>query len=123
VVLVVDDDRHVRNRIVQVLSEAGAVVGAAADTETALRVAGTARFGIDVVVTDLSVPELGGAALAERLRSRHRSLVVVVASGLSDAAAECERVGATFVPKPFGADDLVAAVRRALGPAWGPTPG
>ncbi len=110
-----DDDRHVRDRMVRVLSAAAAVVGAVADTEAALRFGRTARFGIDVLVTDLAVPQLGGLALAECLRSHHRSLAVVVASGFSDAAGACERVGAVFVRKPFGADDLVEAVRRALG--------
>ena len=47
---------------------------------------------------------------------------MVVASGLSDAAAECERAGAAFVRKPFDSADLVGAVRSVL-ERDGPTPG
>ena len=44
------------------------VVGAVADTEAAIRFGETAQFGIDVLITDLAVPQLGGLALVQRLR-------------------------------------------------------
>ena len=121
-VLIVDDDRQVRERMVRVLVAAGAVVGAVADTEAAIRFGETAQFGIDVLITDLAVPQLGGLALVQRLRPRYRSLAVIVASGLADAAAACERAGAAFVRKPFSTTDLVGTVRRVL-ERRGPTTG
>lgn len=111
-ILIVEDDRHVRDRIVRVLSAAGDSVTAVADPEAALRFA-EAGSPIDVLVTDWALPGVDGLELARRLRSRRRSLATVVVSGLVDAAAACDRTGALFVRKPFTADDLVEAVHTA----------
>ena len=114
-VLIVDDDRQVRDQMVRVLSTAGAVVCARANTELALRFAEATTLRIDALATDWSVPHLGGLELAQRVRSRHQNLAVVVTSGFAHVAAACDRAGAVFVRKPFRAVDLVGAVRRAVG--------
>jgi DNA-binding response OmpR family regulator len=112
VILIVEDDRHVRDRIVRVLRATGASVTAVSDSEAAVRFA-EGGFTIDVLVTDWALPGVDGLELARRLRSRHRSLATVVVSGFADAASACDRTGAWFVRKPFTADDLVAAVGAA----------
>jgi CheY-like chemotaxis protein len=112
VILVVEDDRYVRDRIVRVLSTTGERVMAVADPGAALRLA-QANAPIDVLITDWALPGVDGLELARRLRSRHRSLATVVVSGFADAAAACDRTGALFVRKPFTADDLVEAVHTA----------
>jgi CheY-like chemotaxis protein len=111
-VLIVEDDRQVRDRIVRVLRATGASVTAVADAEAALRFSETGS-AIDVLVTDWALPGLDGLELARRLRSRHGSLAAVVVSGLDDAASACDRTGTVFVRKPFAAGDLVEAVGAA----------
>ena len=72
---------------------------------------------IDVVVTDLVMPEMGGRALADALRAINPTMPILFMSGYSDD--EVTRRGfadsrVAFLAKPFSADSLVGAVREAL---------
>lgn len=114
VLLLVEDDPHVRDYIERVLRAAGASVAAVADAEAALRFGQTTTSAIDVLVTDWALPGMDGLELARRLQSRHESLAAVVVSGFVDAAPACDRAGVPFVRKPFAPDDLVGAVEAAV---------
>ncbi len=114
-ILVVDDEDAVRETVVRVLERRGFRASSAPDGRTALAM--TSAAGFAAVVTDLSMPHMGGLALARRLRHKHPDLAIVLTSGLVD---EDLRRNATLVgvqrvvPKPFEVDELLVAVGDAL---------
>lgn len=116
-VLLVDDDEDVRFMGTRILERAGYNVVAADGAEAAVR---EIRSGasVDVVVTDLAMPDMDGLALAETLRAERPTLPVILMSGLIDDDVRL-RASALDVRgvllKPFGATDLPAIVASALG--------
>src|ERR1035437_7686193 len=114
-ILVVEDDAAVRAFVVATLERAGYRVLVAASPAQAAALSEGLAETVDLLLTDLVMPGENGRDLAERLLVSRRSLRVVLMSGY-DAAPPEDRHAARFpsLPKPFGADELVAAVRQAL---------
>ena len=108
-VLVVDDDRGVREALVVLLEWEGYAVEAAPDGPTALRL--VAVRPPDLVVSDVSMPRMDGFELLARIRADHPSLPVLL---LSAAFRGPLPEGVDFVAKPFDVDHLLAAVERLL---------
>ena len=108
-VLVVDDEAMVRTVTTKLLRLRGHTVKAVDGGPAAL--AALAEDGYDVVVTDLSMPDMSGRELAAAVRQRHPGLPVLLLTGDTDAEVEGEDVGAV-VKKPFELDDLDAAIRE-----------
>ena len=72
---------------------------------------------VDMVVTDLVMPEMGGRELVERLRARHPALKVLFMSGYSERAVTADGTmppGTGFVERPFTAEQLVRRTREIL---------
>lgn len=114
-VLLVEDADLVRRHVRQLLTNAGYRVIEAADGREALALA-TADPGIDVVITDLVMPRMGGLELAQALRQQRPDLPVVFVSGYTEnglAGRGLER-GAALVNKPFTPRELLRALRSAL---------
>ena len=85
--------------------------------EAALETAGSAGQPIDLLVTDLSMPGLGGRALAGRLAATQPGLRVLFISGHAVEAVEDQGAlpsGSGLLEKPFTADQLARKVRDAL---------
>lgn len=105
--LVVDDEEAVRTTLARALgSGPGAfLVRAAGSGREALDL--LAREDVDLVVTDLRMPEMDGLELIAVLRREHPGLPVIVASGRANAAEEAVKVGSVdcFI-KPFSVDSL-----------------
>jgi two-component system cell cycle sensor histidine kinase/response regulator CckA len=122
VVLLVEDEALVRDFAARALTEGGYTVIVAESGEAALRMA-QQGVAVDVVVTDVVMPALGGPELVRRLRERRAELPVVFMSGYAGrAAGPVAPVGRheRLVQKPFGAQELlhaVAAVRASKGEA------
>lgn len=117
-VLVIDDEKQVRDITAQLLERAGFAVLVAGGGQEGLKLFREHQQGIDAVVLDLTMPGMGGLETAEALRGLRPDLPVVLMSGFSvpEVTLQCAGLGITgFVQKPFGTPDLVAAVRRALG--------
>jgi PAS domain S-box-containing protein len=115
-VLLVEDEARVRAAEAQLLRRAGYTVIEAADGETALGVAGQGAR-IDVLVTDLVMPRLGGVALAAKLRKLRGPLPVVFVSGYGGevpAGADLRDASAAVLQKPFSAAALTRAIRERL---------
>jgi CheY-like chemotaxis protein len=116
-VLLVEDDALLGLAAEDALLDAGHAVALAADGAEALAYA---RSGapFDVLVTDLSMPRLDGAALVRALRAGRASLPVVAVTGYALSAEERSLLdgdggGATVVlAKPWTPDGLAAAVLR-----------
>ena len=114
-VLVVEDEEVVRGFVVHVLEDEGYRALVAHDGEEALALAEDTP--IDVLLTDLTMPKLGGRALAERLRGSNPELKVVYMSGYADSGIFDDGVlppGTAFLSKPFTFAELAASVRGLL---------
>jgi PAS domain S-box-containing protein len=116
-VLVVDDEESVRDLVKFVLEQAGFAVLTAADGRTGVEAFERAGRDVDVVLLDLTMPRLSGLESLEELRRLRPGLPVVLMSGYSeqDLRTRCGGLEPTaFLQKPFYAEHLLAAVRRAL---------
>jgi PAS domain S-box-containing protein len=116
-VLVAEDEDVVRRLITRILRSRGYSVLEATDGVDALAVSARHAGTIDLLVTDLVMPELGGTRLADALRGVRSTLRVLFTSGYTDS--EIGRRGPipdreAFLPKPFTVDALLAAVRATL---------
>jgi PAS domain S-box-containing protein len=116
-VMVCDDDDDVRQLLVDLLRIRAYEVLEARDGKQALELAEAHTGRIDLLVTDLIMPELGGVELAQRLRARHADLRVLYVSGYTndrELLAGGMDEGAAFLAKPFMPGDLVLAVHALL---------
>lgn len=114
-ILVVDDDRDLRESIAEVLAGVDFTVSLAADGEAALELLGQRK--IDLVLLDLVMPGLGGMEVMRRMRERLPRLPVIILTAFAtvENAVEAMRQGAQdYVTKPFRVDTLLASVRRSL---------
>ena len=112
IVLVVDDDRDVRDAVSNVLRQAQYEVHAASNGQKALE--HVRKHGVpDLILLDLLMPVMDGwAFLEERNRDADlRSIPVLVASGEQGVARRVTLVNAEFLPKPFERESLLRAVR------------
>jgi CheY-like chemotaxis protein len=116
-ILVVDDEREVRELLVDMLADEGHVTLEAADGPAALAMLADG-VPVDLVLTDLGMPRMTGWELARRIRETWPAVMVGVITGWGEDAerAGAERQAATFVlAKPFSIQKLRDALAR-LGP-------
>jgi DNA-binding NtrC family response regulator len=113
--LVVDDEVSNRNLCREVGTDAGFQVHEAATTDEAVAILDQHR--IDIVVTDLRVPQIGGLELLKRIRSNNPETAVIVLTqyGTIETAIEATRLGAAdYVTKPFHLEELRAKLDRLV---------
>ncbi|HVE46641.1 MAG TPA: PAS domain S-box protein [Acidimicrobiales bacterium] len=115
-VLLVEDEEEVRSLTSDILTHAGYHVLTASNGVEALAVVDDELGMVDVLVTDVVMPEMGGIDLAQKLARSHPDLEVVFISGFTDRLLPELRLGEKpwLVEKPFQADALVRTVREAL---------
>jgi two-component system cell cycle sensor histidine kinase/response regulator CckA len=115
-ILLVEDEPAVRAFERRVLERLGYTVVEAPDGEAALALANQVANPIDLLVADVVMPSMGGAALAARLTSARPGLRVLFLSGFADRERPTVETfpGASFLAKPFSGHDLGLAVRAAL---------
>jgi two-component system, cell cycle sensor histidine kinase and response regulator CckA len=121
-VLVADDEPALRLAAERILSRAGYRVLAAAAGDEALAVAEADGGRVDVLVTDVVMPRVGGVELAARLGAREPGLRVVYMSGYPQSHLALDgglAGGHAFVDKPFDVERLLAAVAEATTAASG----
>ncbi len=118
-ILLVDDVPAVRLSIRAALEAAGYQVLEASDGKEALALLGTQA--VNLIVTDLWMPNLDGVELLKRLRAVNANIRVIAISGggmrkpIDVSAALAQTWGADAVLyKPFDNDDLVAEIKRLL---------
>ncbi len=117
-VLVVDDEDSVRTLIVRILEASGHLATQAASAEAAQLAAKADGARFDLILTDVVLGSADGLTALDALRGLHPGASVIVMSGYSptpERVAELARQGAEFLPKPFGAAQLMAAIGRARG--------
>ena len=108
-VLVVDDQDFVRDVIKLSLEGAGYTVLDAATPHEAIGLARDNRDSIDLLVTDVVMPEMDAFELADRIGCEIPDLRILFTSGYTDAAAE-----GPFIQKPFTPAELVDKVNSVL---------
>ena len=115
-VLVVDDDRGVLDLAVHHLTALGYRVLSARSGEAALGVLERTEGRVDLLFTDLSMPDgMNGLVLAERARALRPGLRVLLATGYNeDLVAKGPPAGAAVLDKPYRRIDLAGRVRAVL---------
>jgi CheY-like chemotaxis protein len=117
-VLLVEDDRAVRTVVDSVLRRHGYAVLQASGPKEALAAARAHRGAIDLVLSDVIMPEMSGPEMVTLLAEQHPETRAIYLSGYSADALLREGVLKTrsrLVQKPVAARDLLHAVRGALG--------
>ena len=118
-ILAVDDDRAILHLLDEILNEAGYRVLLADGAWKAIEEFENSGEPVELLVTDVIMPDLTGPVLAERLRVRQPELRVLFISGFHDADLVqrfVTRKGFTLLPKPFTVDALLRVVEEALQP-------
>jgi CheY-like chemotaxis protein len=115
-VLLADDEPMVRNLARAILEGYGYRVLLAGDGREAVDLYARERAGIDLVVLDLTMPQMSGTDAARELLQLNPRVRVLLSSGYAGDHLSMDAVAGVygFVAKPYRPDDLAAAVRAAL---------
>jgi CheY-like chemotaxis protein len=116
-VLVVEDEEGVLELVREVLESDGYTVLAAKHGAEALRMAGAHQGPIQLLFTDVVMPEMNGMELARQLRRSRPEIKLLFASGYTDYAAfrnDAAAAGAAFIQKPISPGSLTSKVREVL---------
>jgi signal transduction histidine kinase len=116
-VLLVEDEPVVRELAVATLREKGYTVVEAGNGEEGLRLARQHNGKIDLVLTDVVMPVMGGKEMADALRTSHPDTKVLFTSGYTEDALGHHgvlRPGILFLPKPYLTATLARKVREVL---------
>ena len=113
-ILVVDDERDIREGIERILIRMGYTVFKASQGEEALEILG--KETVDLAILDLKMPGMDGMELHQRIRGIDENIIVIIITGYAtiETAIEAMKKGAyDFIPKPFEPEHLRIVVRRA----------
>jgi CheY-like chemotaxis protein len=116
-VLVIDDEEHIREAVTDILDLEGITVLAAADGRSGLELYQQRRDEIGLIVLDLSMPGLSGEQTLQELRTIDAQVRVLLSSGFSQVEVTPRFAGQPnvgFIQKPYDAEQLVYEVKRHL---------
>ena len=116
-ILLAEDEDSVRTPLRRALQKVGYTVLEARDGREALREASVPGATIDLLLTDVIMPRMGGRELANRVRELHPQAKIFFMSGYSDDAIDTQGemdVAASFIGKPFAMHVLIRRLREVL---------
>jgi CheY-like chemotaxis protein len=119
-ILLADDETPVRGMVRRILERAGYTVLEATTGADALRLSEEAEPTIDLLLTDMVMPDMNGRELAARFYERHPGAATIFMSGYTEDFVLRQGgldPGVFFIEKPFTPQALSAKVREALGAA------
>jgi CheY-like chemotaxis protein len=122
IILVVEDEPEMLTVITLLLERQGYTVLAAPTPGEAMRIAENHRGAIDLLLTDVIMPEMNGRDLARNLRALHPGLRLLFMSGYTANVIAHHGVleeGVHFIQKPFSARDVAVKIREVLAGAPG----
>ena len=111
-ILLVEDEPAVRQLFAAALARAGYVVHEAKNGEEAVKIFDQYGASIDLLLTDMRMPYMGGAELATTLRERNKSLKLICISGYPGSLDS--DVATDFLAKPFSRDEMLRKIRDVL---------
>jgi PAS domain S-box-containing protein len=114
-ILVIDDEKRIREACCSVLTEEGFTVDTAADGSKGLELIHKGHF--DIVLLDLMMPNLSGFDVLSKIKTLRPDTVVIVITGYAtlEHSIEAMKKGAfDFIPKPFSPEQLRVLVAKAL---------
>ena len=113
-ILIVDDERAIRNSLGEILSDEGYSVDTAENGAVAVEMAGKEHY--DVVFCDIKMPEMDGIEVLERLQADGVDSAVIMISGHGDisTAVDCIKKGAfDFIQKPLDLNRILITIKNA----------
>ena len=113
-ILVVDDERAIRNTLKEILGDEGYEVDVAEDGPTALQMAENEKYG--VIFCDIKMPGMDGIEVLEKLGGGDAEAAIVMISGHGDiaTAVECIKKGAfDFIEKPLDLNRILITMKNA----------
>jgi signal transduction histidine kinase/CheY-like chemotaxis protein len=113
-ILLVEDEDGVRAVLQRLLSAKGYKVLAATGADEALELARRDRDGVDLLLTDITMPRMKGPELAARLLAEQPRMRVLYMSGFSEGALPTGAGAPLCLQKPFSAQTLARTVRKVL---------
>ena len=114
-VLIVDDEDATRSLCHDVVTDSGLRTRTASTTEQALEILD--QIPVDILITDLRVPQIGGLELLKRVRTSYPQTAVLVLTqyGTIESAVEATRLGAAdYITKPFHIPELRSKLDRMI---------
>jgi two-component system cell cycle sensor histidine kinase/response regulator CckA len=119
-ILLVEDEEGLRSLNARGLRSRGYSVVEASNGIEALEVLEERNGAVDLVVSDVVMPEMDGPTLLKSMRERNPDLKIIFVSGYAEDAFEKslpENQQFAFLPKPFTLSQLVAAVKETMAPS------
>jgi len=113
-ILVVDDEKSIRDGCHRVLTGKGYDVSTAEDGQKALDI--LTKEAVDIILLDLKMPVMNGEEVLEKSHDQHPDIPVIIITGHGtvDTAVECMKKGAyDFITKPFQIDEFLLTIKRA----------
>jgi len=114
-ILVIDDEKGIREGCKRILTGEGYIVDTAENGKTGLEMVQAKPY--DLLLVDLMMPGMGGLEMMEQVRAIDPEIIMIVITGFAtiETAVDAMKSGAyDYVPKPFTPDQLVAVVNRGL---------
>lgn len=118
VVLLVEDEMPLRRMIASILEQSGYLVLAAGGPREALELARAHAGHIDLLLTDIVMPDMSGKELADRLAVERPTMPVLYTTGYPDRGiveSGVLQADVCLLQKPFTLDELVGKVRKVIG--------
>lgn len=116
-ILLADDDAAVRDLVRRALTSEGHAVHVTQDGLEALDMLGLSASEIDILISDVDMPQLDGISLAEKALALKPNIAVILMSGFSDQLERAARLRARkllSISKPFTLDQIKQVVRTVL---------
>ncbi|MGN1225767.1 MAG: sigma-54-dependent transcriptional regulator [Candidatus Cryptobacteroides sp.] len=113
-ILIIDDERSIRNSLREILTEEGYIVDVAEDGESGVKAALNNRY--DVIFSDIKMPQMDGVEVLEKLVAEGVESPVVMISGHADitTAVDCIKKGAfDFIEKPLDLNRILITIKNA----------
>jgi len=114
-ILVIDDEKRIREGCSKILTKENCLVDLAENGEIGLRMIDEKHY--DIILTDLMMPGIEGMEVLARVREQHPDSVCIVITGFAtlEHSIEAMKKGAfDFIPKPFTPDQLRVVVSKAV---------
>ena len=116
-ILVVDDDRSIRESLEMILLYEKYNVIKAANGNEALEILGDSVTNIDVALLDIKMPGMDGIELLDKVKNRYPDIEVIMISGnaeIANAVAATKKGAYDFLEKPLDQDRILITIRNAL---------